>query len=102
MCQGIALEVNAAALPSGGQDADGGRLDAFVRVRDDQLHANQAAPDEVAEELGPEGLGLRRTDRHTQHRAPAVRQWARTSDAFTGSLLTPTARVCWTPCAVWG
>jgi hypothetical protein len=73
MGQGIALEMHAAALPGGGQDACGGRLDTLVRVRDDQLHARQAAPDEIAEELGPEGLGLRSPDRHAQHLAPAVR-----------------------------
>ena len=36
----------------------------LVVVGDQQLHATQPAPDQRAQELGPEGLGLRRADRH--------------------------------------
>ena len=50
---------------------DGG-LDALVGVGDHQLDAAQAAPRELAQELGPEGLGLRGADIHAQHLAPAV------------------------------
>ena len=50
---------------------DGG-LDALVGVGDDQLDAAQAAPGQLAQEVGPEGLGLRGADRHAQHLAPAV------------------------------
>ena len=41
-------------------------------VGDHQLHAAQPAPDEAAQELGPEGLGLRRADRHAEHLTPAL------------------------------
>ena len=59
--QRIAHEVDAAALPGGG-DAGDGRLQPFVRVGDDQLHAIQPAPDEIAQECRPERLGLARAD----------------------------------------
>ena len=38
----------------------------------DELDAAQAAPAQLAQELGPEGLGLRGADVHAQHLAPAV------------------------------
>ena len=38
-----------------------------------QLHAAEATADEMAQKLGPEGLGLGGTDRHAQNLAPAVR-----------------------------
>src|SRR5207302_9610877 len=41
-------------------------------IRDDELDAAQTAPGELAQEVGPEGLGLRRADRQAQHLAPAV------------------------------
>jgi hypothetical protein len=43
-----------------------------VRVRDDKLYAPKAAPGETAQEVGPEHLGLRSADRHTEHFAPTV------------------------------
>jgi hypothetical protein len=51
MGQGVALEVDAAALPGGAEYLGGGRLDAFARVADDQLHAARAARDSTR--LGP-------------------------------------------------
>ncbi len=72
MGQHVAHEVNAAALPGGVQDLGDGRLDALMGIRDDQLDATQAAPGQLAQELGPEGLGLRGADLHAQHLAPAV------------------------------
>ena len=47
-------------------------LQALVAVRDDQLHAFQAAADEVLEEARPEGLGLGRTDVQADDLAPPV------------------------------
>ena len=41
-------------------------------VGDHQLHAAQPAPGQRAQELGPEGLGLRRADRHAQDLAAAL------------------------------
>ena len=47
-------------------------FEALVGIRDDELDAAQATPGELAQEVGPEGLGLRRADRQAQHLAPAV------------------------------
>ena len=49
-----------------------GRLDTFMRIGDHQLNAAQAASGKLAQELGPEGLGLRRPDVHAEDFAPAV------------------------------
>ena len=69
----IAHEMHAAALPAGIQHFGDGGFDAFVRVRDHELHATQAAAGELAQEGGPEHLGFRRADVHAQDFAPAVR-----------------------------
>ena len=42
-------------------------------VRDHQLDPAQAAPGQLAQELGPERLDLGRADVEPQHLAPAVR-----------------------------
>ena len=42
------------------------------------IHAAQPAPDQRAQELGPEGLGLRRADRHAQD---LRRPWSLTATA---------------------
>ena len=47
-------------------------LQPLVGVGDDELHAAQAAAGELAQELDPERLGLRRADVHAEHLAPAV------------------------------
>ncbi len=60
--QGVAHEVDAAALPGRAHDAGNRRLEPLVGIGDDQLHAGQAAPDEVLEEARPERLGFGRTD----------------------------------------
>jgi hypothetical protein len=60
--QNVAHEVNAAALPARVGHLGGRRLDAFMGVGDDQLDAPEAAPPELAQELGPEGLGIGRAD----------------------------------------
>jgi hypothetical protein len=72
MGERVAQEVHAAALPGGAEHAGDRRLDALVRVRDHQLDPGQAATLELAQELDPEGLGLRGADRHAEDLAPAV------------------------------
>ena len=72
MGQQVAGEVHAAALPCGAEDPGRGGLQALVVVGDHQLHAAQPAPGQRAQELGPEGLGLRRADRHAQDLAAAL------------------------------
>ena len=58
MGERVAEEVNSAALPTRVHDFGDRRLDAFVGVGDDELDAAKAAPPELAQKLGPEGLGL--------------------------------------------
>lgn len=72
MGQDVAHEVDAAALPGGGEDLGDGGLDALVGIGDDELDAAQAAPRQLAQEGGPEGLGFGGADIHAQHLAPAV------------------------------
>ena len=72
MGQQVAGEVHAAALPCGAEDPGRGGLQALVVVGDHQLHAAQPAPGQRAQELGPEGLGLRRADCHAQDLAAAL------------------------------
>ena len=47
-------------------------LQPLVRVGDHQLDAAQTTAGELAQELGPEGLGLRRADVQPEHFAAAV------------------------------
>ena len=68
----VAGEVHAASLPGGAEDPGRGGLQALVVVGDHQLHAAQPAPGQRAQELSPEGLGLRRADRHAQDLTPAL------------------------------
>jgi hypothetical protein len=63
MCQGVAHEVDAAALPSGVEDLGDGGFQPLIGVGDNQLDAAQAAPRQLAQEVEPEGLGLRGADR---------------------------------------
>ncbi len=68
MGQNVAHEVDAAALPGGGEDLRHRRLDTLISIGDHQLDAAQAAPCQLPEEGGPEGVGLKRSDIHAQHR----------------------------------
>ena len=72
MGQQVAGEVDGASLPGGAEDAGRGGLQPLVVVGDHQLDAPEPAPGQRAQEFGPEGLGLGRTDRHAQHLAPAL------------------------------
>jgi hypothetical protein len=70
--QDVAHEVEAAALPRRGEDLGHRCLDALMPIGDDQLDAAQAAAGELAQEAGPEGLGLGGTDIETHNLAPAI------------------------------
>ena len=67
----VAQEVHGAALPRRAEHLRQRRLQAGVRVADGQLHADQAARDEAAQELAPERLGLRLADVQADDLAPA-------------------------------
>ena len=58
--------------PGGGHQLGDGGLDALVGVGDDELHPAQAAPSELAQKLGSEGLGLGAADVHAERLAVAV------------------------------
>ena len=60
MPERVPEEVDGAALPGRAQHLRDGLLEAFVGVRDDQLHPGEAAADQRAKELPPERLGLGR------------------------------------------
>lgn len=72
MCKSVALEVDAAAPPGGGEHPRSRGLDTLMRVADHQLHAAEATAHEIAEEVGPERLSLRGADRHAQDFPPPV------------------------------
>jgi hypothetical protein len=54
----VSEEVHGAALPRRPEDPRDRRLQPGMGVADDQLHADEAAGDEAAEELRPERFGL--------------------------------------------
>ena len=72
MGQGVAHDVHAAALPGGVEHLGDRRLEPLVGVGDAEIDASEAAPGELAQEGGPEGLGLGGADVHAQDLAPAV------------------------------
>jgi hypothetical protein len=72
MGHGVAGKVYATALPGSAEHARHRCLDAFMSVRDDELHAAQATPRQTAQEVSPERLRLRGADRHAEHLSPAV------------------------------
>ena len=69
--EGIAQEVHLAALPGGGEYLGGCGLQPLVRIGDHQLHATQPTARQRAQEVRPEGLGLRGPDRHAEQLAHA-------------------------------
>src|SRR3546814_14601239 len=72
MGQGVAHEVDAAALPAGAEHAGHGRLDALVGVGDHQLDAAQAAPGQLAQGFDSERRRLRDADVQAQTIEPCV------------------------------
>src|SRR5215471_15392080 len=50
--------MDAAALPSGVEHLGDGAFDALMSVRDDELNPTQTTSRELAQECGPECLGL--------------------------------------------
>jgi hypothetical protein len=58
MSQGIAHKVDAATLPRCGQNFEDGRLDAFMRIGDDELDPAEATPGQLAQEFRLDRLGL--------------------------------------------
>src|SRR4051812_32656248 len=70
--QGAPHPVDSAALPGGAQHAPDRALEALVGVRDDELHALEAAPDQAPQERGPEGLGLRGAEVQADDLAPPL------------------------------
>ena len=69
--QRIAHEVHATALPCRADDPLGGGLEPFVRVRDHELDAAQAASGQALQEVRPEGLGFRRANAEPDDLAPS-------------------------------
>jgi hypothetical protein len=65
--QGVAEEVDGAALPGRTQHLGDGLLEALVGVGDDQLHPSEATADQAAQELAPERLGLGRAHIQADH-----------------------------------
>ena len=58
MGKDVAHEVHAAALPASAQHLGDGGLDLFKGIGDDQLHAPEPAPRQLATEGGLDGFGL--------------------------------------------
>ena len=72
MRQGVAHEVDAAALPDCAEEIGDGRIYALMGIGDHELHAAQAPASRAAQEVGPEGLALGLADRHAEHFAATV------------------------------
>jgi hypothetical protein len=70
MAAKVAEEVHGAALPRRAEHLRQRCLQAGVPVADGQLHPNQAARNEAAQELAPERLGLRGADVEADDFAP--------------------------------
>src|SRR5688500_2169598 len=64
--------MNTTALPGGTQHLADGLLEAVVRVRDHQLDAAQATPEQTLEEGGPERLCLGRAQPQADNLPPAL------------------------------
>ena len=63
----VALEVDAAALPTGPEHLPRSALQPLVRIADDHLHAAQTPAREGARKVRPEGFRFRRHDREAQY-----------------------------------
>jgi hypothetical protein len=67
----LAQEVDGATLPRRTEHLGDCQLQAFVCVRDDELHAGEAALDQRAEEVAPEGFALALAAVEADHLASA-------------------------------
>src|SRR3954447_3402738 len=72
MGEQVAHEVNPATLPGRAQHTRNGGLQSFMGVRDHQLHTTQATTGQLAQEFGPERLGLGWANIHAKDFSPAV------------------------------
>jgi hypothetical protein len=70
VAEAVAQEVHGAALPRCAEGLGDRVLEPLVGVADDQLHPDQAARNELSEELGEERLGLRRAHVERDDLAP--------------------------------
>ena len=68
--EAVPEEVDGAALPGAPEDLRDRSFQPGMRVTDGELHADQAAGDKAAEELGPERLGLGLADVDREDLAP--------------------------------
>jgi hypothetical protein len=64
--------MNPAPLPGGAQDLRNGGFEALVSVGNDQLHALEAAANQSAQELDPEGGGFRLAQTEPEDLAAAI------------------------------
>ena len=87
--QRIAHEVHATALPCRADDPLDGGLQPFVRIRDHQLDAAQAASGQALEEVRPEGLGFRRADAEPDDLAPSFGVGGHSIIAATETMRSP-------------
>ena len=71
VAEAVPEKVDGAALPATAEDLGDRRLEPGVRVSDGELHADQSASHEAAQELGPERLGLGFADIDREDLAPA-------------------------------
>jgi hypothetical protein len=72
VAKAIVQELNRAALPGAAKQPGDRRLEPLVGVRDDELHALEAAGQQRAQELGSEGLGLGLADVEGEDLPPAA------------------------------
>ena len=72
VAEAVSEEVDGAALPGASEDLGDRCLQPGVRVGDGELHADEAALDQAAEELGLERLGLGLADVDREDLAPAA------------------------------
>lgn len=72
MGQGIAHEVDPAALPARTKNLGNGGLDAFMGIADSKFDTAQPPSGQLAEELRPDRLGLGCANLHSEHLVSAV------------------------------
>jgi hypothetical protein len=71
-CEGIAHEAHATPVPSRAQDPLEGGRETVMGIPDDERHALEPTPDELAQEGRLKRLGVRAADAQSDDLAPAV------------------------------